>query len=113
MAQGLHFNKDMSICEENEMKKILMTLLFLVIIAVSTSVFVHVSLVLITRFTPYSQITSIDSSEDDEADKQEVENVAEPKKTGEENNSIERKHINDCSYICPLNNRVKVIEFTN
>jgi len=100
----------MRICEENEMKKILMTLLFLVIIAMSTSVFVHVSLVLITRFTPYSQITSIDSSEDD---KQEVENVAEPKKTGEETNSIERKHINDCSYICPLNKRVKVIEFTN
>lgn len=95
------------------MKKILMILLFLVIIAISTSVFVHVSLVLMTRYTPYSQITIRESIEDDESDKQKMKNVAEPKETGEENNSIERKHINDCSYICPLTNRVKVVEFTN
>ncbi len=95
------------------MKKILMTLLFWVIIAISTSVFVHVSLVLMTRFTPYSEITSIDLREEDEPDKQKVENVAEPKETGEENNTIERRHINDCSYICPLTNRVKVIEFAS
>lgn len=95
------------------MKKILMILLFLVIIAISTSVFVHVSLVLMTRYTPYSQITIRESIEDDESDKQKMKNVAEPKETREENNSIERNHINDCSYICPLKNRVKVIEYTN
>lgn len=103
----------MRIYEENEMKKILMILLFLVIIAISTSVFVHVSLVLMTRYTPYSQITIRESIEDDESDKQKMKNVAEPKETREENNSIERNHINDCSYICPLKNRVKVIEYTN
>ena len=95
------------------MKKILMILIFLVIIAISTSVFVHISLDLAYPYKSDSDIYNLEPVIDDVEDKHKVMDLEEPNETIEENNSIERKHIQDCSYICPLKNRVKVIEYTN
>ena len=90
-----------------------MTLLVLVIIAISTSVFIHVSMVFMNQVTPYTQVTTIGSVEDGKSDEQKVKDVEDPNETRDESEGIERKGINDCSYICPLKSRVKVVQVTS